>query len=276
MNLNIYYKETYERYFNRYYRVIRNRILNSIDLLDTFYVLLEYFGDKKDALTDQTNLGYQFECVDEIYKVGIPFAAALKSLKENKFTKNEKKGKLFKLDNYSDKEFTRLYAEYKTYDEITLKLECNDEKYFTHVKFNKELLSGINDKRIEKSDILNAITNSNNIPKSATNQLETDELDFDVSKSINHTTSRQILALHFMFKYMQVTNVDKTEVARFFQFITGKSFDNIYKRVRDPYRENNKTLKSDLKYIREYFNKLEMLEIVKMINNEIAECDAKK
>ncbi len=83
------------------------------------------------------------------------------------------------------------------------------------------------------------------------------------------TTARQVLAVHFLLKYAQVRNVDKSEIARFIQFLTGKNYDNIYKKVRNPYSHINKTFKQDLKFIREYFEKLHLSEMVKMINNEI-------
>jgi hypothetical protein len=83
------------------------------------------------------------------------------------------------------------------------------------------------------------------------------------------TTARQVLAVHFLLKYTQVRNVDKSEIARFVQFLTGKNYDNIYKRVRKPYTIHDKTFKQDLRFVREYFEKLQLPELVKMINNEI-------
>lgn len=92
----------------------------------------------------------------------------------------------------------------------------------------------------------------------------------NVEKSKDFTTARQVLAVHYLLKYANVKNIDKTEIARFIQFLTGKNFDNIYKKLQSPFKLNDKSLKEDLRFVRDYFERLGMLEIVKMINNELA------
>lgn len=48
-----------------------------------------------------------------------------------------------------------------------------------------------------------------------------------------HTLNRQVLALGFMLKHLGVTNVDKTAQARFIEFLVGKTYKDIYDRVRE-------------------------------------------
>jgi len=64
---------------------------------------------------------------------------------------------------------------------------------------------------------------------------------------------------------------NKTEIARFIEFLTGKSYDSIYKKVREPLKLKDSEAKKDLEFVKAYFVKLGLSEIVKMINNEIAQ-----
>lgn len=91
------------------------------------------------------------------------------------------------------------------------------------------------------------------------------------SKNDEFTTVRQVLAMHYLLKYCQVRNVDESVKARFIHFLTSKNYSKIYDRIRNPLEGSSKRLKQDLKYVRAYFEELEMTEIVKMISNEIAE-----
>jgi hypothetical protein len=88
-------------------------------------------------------------------------------------------------------------------------------------------------------------------------------------KNKEYTTSRQVLAVHYLLKYCQVKNIDMTEKARFIQFLTGKNYDNIYKRVQSPLNGNDRHMSEDLKFVRGYFERLGMKEIAKMISNEL-------
>lgn len=101
-----------------------------------------------------------------------------------------------------------------------------------------------------------------------------------LDKHPEFTTARQVLAMHYLFEYCQIKNVDNTAKARFVQFMTGKetgaksiSNTTIYKRVIKPLSTDNKTLKADLQYIRKYFEDLGLNEIAKMITNEISKSE---
>jgi|GEM_PF-4432901 len=91
------------------------------------------------------------------------------------------------------------------------------------------------------------------------------------------TTSRQILAIYYLLEYMKVdfNDIDRTNLARFTQFITGKEANNskivnttIYKKWGQLFGKSPKKNKQDLLFIKIYFEKLQLLEIVKMIEND--------
>ena len=91
------------------------------------------------------------------------------------------------------------------------------------------------------------------------------------------TTSRQVLAIHYLFEELKVYAVtDKTEVAKFIQFLTGKETGvakigdtTIYKKLKSPLPETDKGILKDLQFIRMYFEKLGFQNIVNQINKEI-------
>ncbi|RYD54579.1 MAG: hypothetical protein EOP56_18820, partial [Sphingobacteriales bacterium] len=90
----------------------------------------------------------------------------------------------------------------------------------------------------------------------------------DEQKNKDFTTARQVLAIHYLFDYCNVANVDNTAKARFTQFLTGKETGaktikntTIYKKFRNPFSSDNRTLMDDLKFIRVYFEELGLNEI---------------
>jgi hypothetical protein len=106
-------------------------------------------------------------------------------------------------------------------------------------------------------------------------QIDTDALELNTGNP-EFTTSRQVLAMHYLFEHCNVVNVDTTEKARFIQFLTGREINaknigntNIYKKLKSPFPQSEKTLINDLQFIRTYFEKLGLIEIVSKINKEI-------
>ena len=91
------------------------------------------------------------------------------------------------------------------------------------------------------------------------------------------TTARQVLAIHYIMDQLNVySNTDKTEIARFIQFLTGKETGvakigdtSIYKKLKNPLAKSDKQIESDLIYIRTYFEKLGLKDITAKINKEI-------
>jgi hypothetical protein len=85
------------------------------------------------------------------------------------------------------------------------------------------------------------------------------------------TKARQTAAMLFIFEFLKVERVDKTEIARFIEFVTGKNYQNIYEQVIYPGTDKriSKARRSDLQFIRPFFDNLGLREIVKMIDNEL-------
>lgn len=84
------------------------------------------------------------------------------------------------------------------------------------------------------------------------------------------TTARQVLAVHYLLRAagMHQDKVDKSDVARLIEFLTGKNYRNIYDCVRQPLKLSDKEAAKDLKYIKPYFEKLGLTQITKMIDEE--------
>jgi len=144
-------------------------------------------------------------------------------------------GKYSNLDNFSDIELVQMFAQQKGYENFLTFLTEQAQPYLNHTTSAE--LANISE---ETSD-----------------------------KNKEFTNTRQVMAIHYLLKYCQVKNVDNKEKARFIQFLTGKNLDNIYKRVQSPLNGNDRYINEDLKYVRGYFDRLGMKEIVKMINNEL-------
>ena len=99
-------------------------------------------------------------------------------------------------------------------------------------------------------------------------------IDKDGNKKF--TTAQQVLAIHYMLKYLGVKNVDNTAKARFAQLLTGKETGakeikntNIYKLFGNPLKTDEKGLTTDLQFIRIFFENLGLSEIVAEINKEL-------
>lgn len=104
------------------------------------------------------------------------------------------------------------------------------------------------------------------------NKLQTDIKAGAFEPTTRHaefTTARQVLAIHYILEYCKVIKGNNADVARFIEFLTGKNYKNIYTRVCNPLGSRDKELNQDLRYVRDFFEKLGLTEIVKMINNEI-------
>lgn len=160
-----------------------------------------------------------------------------KSIMETGLIRPEKKtSKYSDINNFTNEELVRLYAEYQVYERFTEFLNEEAKPYL--------------------------ITENEVVPATVT-------FEDSNEKNKEFTTARQVLAVHYLLKYCQVKNIDDTEKARFIYFLTGKNFDNIYKKVQSPLSGANKYVAEDLKFVRGYFERLGMKEIVKMINNEL-------
>lgn len=112
-----------------------------------------------------------------------------------------------------------------------------------------------------------------------TSFFKTHPIDKDLVKEISDesTTRRQVLAIHYLMNELDVyKDTDKTEIAKFIQFLNGKETrnpkinnTNIYKYLKNPLSTGDKGIESDLQFIRLYFVKLGLFSIVDKIDKEI-------
>lgn len=96
-----------------------------------------------------------------------------------------------------------------------------------------------------------------------------------------YSNSQLVLIFYYFFKYSGIeprVNTDIAPIAKFLHLITGKEFSNtqssdFYKKVsKAPNHVSDKSLIDDLNHIKPLFQKVELNEIVKMIDNEIDQC----
>ncbi|MBI5542187.1 MAG: hypothetical protein HY951_19175 [Bacteroidia bacterium] len=260
MNLDVYFNEITERNFNRLVNIYKKRMAKAHYKDYAHNEFTKYCGAILEIRYNASEREIIVNTLEREYKLGKEFALVIKVLRkeihkqiinntidfieitqDNKNQEFEetipvKKPEAYFIDQYSDLELVRMFSEYKAYE-----------------KFNEFLKSEKLNKGIEKRLRITKL-----IPEKETEEKNTD-----------FTTARQVLAVHYLFKFMQVKNVDKTEIARFIQFLTGKNFDNIYKKLQNPLKINDKSAKEDLRFVREYFERLGMIEVVKIINNEL-------
>jgi hypothetical protein len=258
VNLNTFFNETTERYFNRLVNIYNKRLKKSNDKEYTHNEFAKYCEAILNIRYKASERETIVSALEHEYKIGKEFSLAIKIMRKelHKRTNNDSsdfieltpendnqlfdetistpKQEQYFIDQYSDMELVRMFSEFKAYE-----------------KFDVFLKS-------EKSTLINGIQLTDQLPVTENSE-----------KMKEFTTARQVLAVHYLLKYSNVKNVDKTEIARFIQFLTGKNFDNIYKKLQNPFKTNDKSLKEDLRFVREYFERLGMSEVVKMINNEL-------
>lgn len=95
------------------------------------------------------------------------------------------------------------------------------------------------------------------------------------------TNSQLVLIFYYFFKYSGIelrVNTDVAPIAKFLHLVTGKEFSNtqssdFYKKLsKAPNHISDKNLIDDLNHIKPLFQKVELNEIVKMVDNEIDQC----
>jgi hypothetical protein len=105
-------------------------------------------------------------------------------------------------------------------------------------------------------------------------------MDLPEKNNKEFTTARQVLAIHYLLKEIDednYRNIDKTEIARFIQFLTGRETGakvitntNIYKKITSLYSKNDKTLEDDLQFVRNFFEKIGLQNIANQLSTEIS------
>ena len=113
-------------------------------------------------------------------------------------------------------------------------------------------------------------------------QSQTQEQDQDQTQEQDHkpipetdiTLNRQFLALYYMLNELdnKAFSRNNAEIARFIKFLTNKSYDNIYKRtknpLKDPSERTSARYQSDIQFLKECFHKLGLDNIVRKIEND--------
>ena len=264
-NLDTIMQQHIDRHYKRFQNAYEKRIVRAKDKL---YAIEQYEMRMKAT----TELRYEWndeyksliEDMGDDYRLGVSVAISIKKLRKKQNYRhlidndksvvitaytdengikhkiepdNEPKVQL--LDRYTDKDIIWAFAEYKTCE---LFLEFLDSEKLKYTPL---------DNKVDDSDVV----------------ISNDEHKKQIEE---FTMARQVLAVHYLMKYCQVKDVDKTAIARFIYFLTSKNYGNIYKLIRNPLKGTLLKNNEDLKFIRKYFEELEMEEVVKMINNEIS------
>jgi hypothetical protein len=115
--------------------------------------------------------------------------------------------------------------------------------------------------------------------KAETESKEDSSLSGKEEKNKAFTARRRALAIHYLDKHFKINPTgNKQPLAEFAHFLTGNTYDKIYKILRNPLSTNSDSVKNkaeeslleDLKYIRSYFVRLELPEVVKYIDKDIS------
>jgi len=87
------------------------------------------------------------------------------------------------------------------------------------------------------------------------------------------TTSRQVLAMYYLLNEIDhkgINQIDKTDKAKFIEFLTGKNYNNIYKNLSNPFKgldkKSPKNFLNDIEYIKLHFENLGLKSIVQKID----------
>jgi len=106
---------------------------------------------------------------------------------------------------------------------------------------------------------------------------EAEESQSENDNKASALTSQQVLAMHYIFELLNVSD-DRTLSAKaeLIEMLTNKNIDSIKKALRNPLE--NKGLKGqneDLEFVKQFFVKLKMPEIVNKINKDLSSTTSK-
>ncbi len=201
---------------------------------------------------------------------------------------------------FIEKEYDKLEAELFPKTEPEPQPEKENKYDFQKVKQHIETLTTVKDKILYLTDIKTDFLQNKSswdfdlgTPFDRKCELEIKKLN-EVLKLEAHTTapkakprlgeysnSQLVLIFYYFFKYSGIeprVNTDIAPIAKFLHLITGKEFSNtqnsdFYKKLsKAPNHISDKSLIDDLNHIKPLFQKVELNEIVKMIDNEIDQC----
>lgn len=267
LDLDNYFKETSERLFNRLVRAYSIRILNANDIEYSHQQYVKFCEANLGFWIHLSDIEPFLDDLEHNYKLGNKFNVIIKKVLRN-LTEEKIENMVRIIEDKNETE--EIYSEIELISADALETENSSGLILEKIdsEKNKIQYSGKDVVRIfakyKAYQRFSEFLSSQKLTENA--KIEMPEFS---EKSKDFTTARQVLAVHYLLKYAQVKNVDKTEIARFIQFLTGKNYDNIYKKLQNPFKINDKYLKEDLRFIRDYFERLDMSEVVKMINGEM-------
>jgi hypothetical protein len=267
LDLDNFFKETSERLYNRLVRAYNIRMKNANDKEYTHKQYEDYCYATLELKFRASKLELILENLEHNYKLGRKFENSIKSVRKE-FSNNQEPDNSRIVDETDELKFSFIVSENESTNQLELEniSTISDENAVSEKKLiefsDEELVRIFSEFKAYQRfyEFLNS---------QKQDEISESELSEIPEKSKDFTTARQVLAVHYLLKYAQVKNVDKTEIARFIQFLTGKNYDNIYKKLQNPFKINDKFLKEDLRFIRDYFERLGMSEVVRMINGEM-------
>jgi hypothetical protein len=265
-NLDTIMQQHIDRHYKRFQNAYEKRIVRAKDKL----YAIEQYEMRMKATTElryEWNEEYQslIKDMQDDYRLGVPVSISVKKLRKKQFNlhqydKSNKNDKSCLIETYIDEEGIEHDIEpSEPKDEVQLLDKYSDDDIiwaFAEYKTCELFLEFLDSEKQKYTPLDNKISNSEGV---ITNKKQIAEF----------TMARQVLAIHYLMKYCQVKDVDQTAIARFIYFLTSKHHGNIYKLVRNPLKGTLLKNNEDLKFIRKYFEELEMEEVVKMINNEM-------
>jgi len=103
-------------------------------------------------------------------------------------------------------------------------------------------------------------------------------------KKSQFTVPRQLLAIRYLMKYAKIDTAitDTTKLIRLAQLITGREENkeagntNLYRQWNSLFKKDSNRRIQDLVFVKEYFEALELGEVVRFIENEIEEIKVSK
>ena len=266
-NLDTIMQQHIDRHYKRFHNAYKKRIEQANDKL---YAIEQY--EKRMKATTELRIVMNEEykdIIDEMevdYRLGLPVANTIKKLRKRQFN----------LHQYDNKDRSGIVETYIDNDGVEHDIEATDRKLipqlldkysdddiiwaFAEYKTCELFLKYLEFETLKYTPLDNKISYSEAVITNEEHKKEIEEF----------TMARQVLAVHYLMKYCQVKDVDKTAIARFIYFLTSKHYGNIYKYIRNPLKGTLPKNNDDLKFIRKYFEALELEEVVKMINNELA------
>ena len=258
LDLDNFFKETTERLYNRLVRAYNIRMISANDKEYSHQQYVDYCNATMEFKFQTSDFSSIIEIMEHEFKLGKKFENGIKKVRQAIETESciQYIGESKTSNNPSDES-----AIFTDFIEMGSVSKVESKSFLTELSDSEIIRFFAEYKAFQRFSLF----------LSSQNQREKEEIDVSEipEKSKDFTTARQVLAVHYLLKYTQVKNVDKTEIARFIQFLTGKNYDNIYKKLQNPFKINEKFLNEDLRFIRDYFERLGMSEVVRMINGEM-------